>query len=299
MIECLVFLHIVALRGGIIMTMIVGWVAVDQRSPASAYIASDSRFTWGGLSHPEFDYGRKVFACKNNADIFVYCGDVLFSSIALGRVVEMADSGLLFEYNSISNLRYDVIKHHLQKLFSTYPSNVLGDNIQIYHISRDLNSQFHFYSYYYSKASGWRNSEITTDLSKSGVIFTAGIGKNQFDELYNKYQTGPNSDTSRNVFQCFCDCLQNKKPVMCGGAPQLVGLYRVANNAKKSICNGMNYGIIWNGSRYYLGSEIDKPEKHDTIRWYNNCFEICDCETMQRKQDAMIQPNPLLPLATS
>ena len=77
------------------MTMIVGWVAVDQRSPASVYIASDSRFTWGEQSSFEFDYGRKVFACKNSADIFVYCGDVLFPSIALGRVVEMADNGLL------------------------------------------------------------------------------------------------------------------------------------------------------------------------------------------------------------
>lgn len=280
------------------MTMIVGWVAVDQRSPASVYIASDSRFTWGEQSSFEFDYGRKVFACKNSADIFVYCGDVLFPSIALGRVVEMADNGLLYKYDSSSNLRYNVIGHHLKKTFSAYPSSVLADDVQIYHISRDLNGQFHFYKYFYYKAKRWNNSEIPADLSKSGVVFTAGIGKKQFDELYGKYQTGLNSDTSRNVFQCFCDCLQHKNPVKCGGAPQLVGLYRVANSAKKSICNGMYYGIIWNGSRYYLGSEIDKPEIHDTIRWYNNRFEICDCETMQRKPSAMIQPNPLLPLAT-
>lgn len=171
------------------MTMAVGWVAVDQRSPASVYIASDSRFTWGELSGPKYDYGRKVFACRNSADIFVYCGDVLFSSNELGRIVEMADSGLLYDCNSISNERFNVINYHLRKLFSTYPSSALGADIQIFHISRDIDGQFHFYKYSYNKVCGWNNSEIIADLSKSKVIFTAGVGKAQFNYLYNNTET--------------------------------------------------------------------------------------------------------------
>lgn len=280
------------------MTMIVGWVAVDQRSPASAYIASDSRFTWGGTKDSVFEYGRKVFACKNSADIFAYCGDVLFSSLALARVVEMADNGLLYEPNADSNQRFEAVNHHLMKLVSYYPSSALGYDVQMYHISRDHGGKFHFYEYSYNTTKGWKSSEMETDLSKSGVIFAGGIGKKRFEDLYIQYQAGINSDTSRNIFQCFCDCLKHKEPVMCGGAPQLVGLYRVAPSAKGAIRNGMNYGIIWNGSRYYLGSEVDKPENYDIIRWYNDCFEICDCETMRRKQNAMIQPNPILLSAT-
>lgn len=280
------------------MTMIVGWVAVDQRSPASAYIASDSRFTWEGLKDSAFEYGRKVFACKNSADIFAYCGDALFSSLALARVAEMADNGLLYEPDSDSNQKYEAINHHLKKLISYYPSSALGQDVQMYHISRDHSGNFHFFKYSYNSKKGWNSSIIDADLSKSGVIFTGGIGKKQFEDLYIQYQAGINSDTSRNIFQCFCDCLHRKEPVMCGGAPQLVGLYRVAPSAKGAIRNGMNYGIIWNGSRYYLGSEVDKPENYDIIRWYNDCFEICDCETMSRKQNAMIQPNPILLSAT-
>ena len=278
------------------MTMLVGWIAVDQRSPASAYIASDSRFTWGGPQSTVFEYGRKVFACKNSADIFAYCGDVLFSSLALARVVEMADNGLLYESDANSNQRHEAFNRHLMKLASYYPTNAIGNNIQIYHISRDTDAQFKFFNYSYNKKiNEWNSSVIEPDLTKSGIVFTGGIGKKEFDELYLRYQTGMNADTSRNIFQCFCDCLQHKAPVLCGGAPQLVGLYRVSQSAKaakKSICNGINYGIIWNEERYYLGSKVDKPEKYDIIRWYNNCFEICDCKTMQRKQNAMIQPNP-------
>ena len=234
------------------MTMIVGWVAVDQRSPASAYIASDSRFTWGGSKGPTFEYGRKVFSCRNSADIFVYCGDVLFSSLALARVVEMADNGLLYEPDSDSNQRYEAINHHLLKLVSYYPSSAFGHDVHIYHISRDHIGSFHFYEYNYNNKNGWNSSEIEADLSKSGVIFAGGIGKKQFDNLYKQYQEGSNVDTSRNIFQCFCDCLQNKQPDMCGGAPQLVGLYRVASSAKEPIRNGINFGIIWKGARYYL-----------------------------------------------
>jgi hypothetical protein len=58
------------------MTIILGWLAVDSHSPSSAYIASDSRFTWGHVAN--YSYGRKLFAFKDYPDILGYCGDVLF-----------------------------------------------------------------------------------------------------------------------------------------------------------------------------------------------------------------------------
>ena len=278
------------------MTMLVGWVAVDQRSIASAYIASDSRFTW--YDNAVYDYGRKVFACKYSADIFAYCGEVLFSSVALGRIVNMIDAGLLYEHSSTSAERNRAIAMHLKQQFSLYPKHVIGDSVQVYHISRDLDASFHLYRYSIANDLRWKNDELPIERNKSNVIFTAGIGKSDFDNLYQQYSRGISSNTSRNVFQCFCDCLLHQNPVKCGGPPQLVGLYRVADSAPKEKRNGMDFGIIIDQKRYFLGAEVDNLQEYDIIRWYNPLFEICDGNTLCRKVDAMPQPNPLLSLAT-
>ena len=44
------------------MTLIVGWLACDQRGPCSAYIASDSRIS---DNRNCYDNSQKVFAFKN------------------------------------------------------------------------------------------------------------------------------------------------------------------------------------------------------------------------------------------
>lgn len=279
------------------MTMLVGWVAVDQRSIASAYIASDSRFSWS--DQWRYDCGRKVFACKYSPDIIAYCGDVLFSSVILSRMVDMIDRELMYNNHCLSEERRKAILLHLQKQFATYPKTALAEKIQIYHVSRDLDGKFHLYSYAAGSSDKWKSEEIEIDSSRSNVIFAAGIGKTEFDALYDKYNTeGLSSDTSRNVFQCFCGCLRSMQSSKCGGAPQLVGLYRVAPSAKEEIRNGLDFGIIADGKRYLLGAEVDKEINGDKIRWYNEYFEICDGYTLRRKKDAMPQPNPLLNLAT-
>jgi len=275
------------------MTMLVGWIAVDQRSIASAYIAGDSRFTWG-IKCP-YDYGRKVFSFKKTPDIIAYCGDVLFPSIALARAVEIADNGLLFEKDAPSAQRSQSIYTHLCQHFSSYPTNVLGGLTMIYHVSRDKNSSFHLYQYTYAanRNHDWTSREISLPTGASDIIFTAGIGEADFNTVYTKYNHGPYANTSRNIFQCFCDCLLNNTPDYCGGAPQLVGLYRVANTAHEQIKNGIDLGITVNGKRYFLGAELDGLQDYDNIRWYNELFEICNGNTLQRKADAMPQPNPI------
>ena len=39
----------------ILMTILIGWLGVDSHSPCSAYLMSDSRFTWGGTP-PGYGY---------------------------------------------------------------------------------------------------------------------------------------------------------------------------------------------------------------------------------------------------
>ena len=48
------------------MTLIVGWLACDQRGPCSAYIASDSRIS---DNRNFYDYSQMTFALKNTPDI--------------------------------------------------------------------------------------------------------------------------------------------------------------------------------------------------------------------------------------
>ena len=47
------------------MTLIVGWLACDQRGPCSAYIASDSRIS---DNRNFYDYSQKTFALKNTPE---------------------------------------------------------------------------------------------------------------------------------------------------------------------------------------------------------------------------------------
>ena len=60
------------------MTLIVGWLACDQRGPCSAYIASDSRIS---DNRNFYDYSQKTFALKNTPDILGYCGETLFTYV--------------------------------------------------------------------------------------------------------------------------------------------------------------------------------------------------------------------------
>lgn len=75
------------------MTAFAAWVGVDQRGPASLYLASDRRISWSGQPFRTWDSGRKVFACSTHPDVFGYVGDVLFPSLVLGQVATLIDSG--------------------------------------------------------------------------------------------------------------------------------------------------------------------------------------------------------------
>jgi hypothetical protein len=73
------------------MTLVVSWIGIDSRKISSLYIASDSRISWGNQA--KFDSGQKVFGCKNHPIIIGYCGDVLFPSIVINQLIDLADQG--------------------------------------------------------------------------------------------------------------------------------------------------------------------------------------------------------------
>ncbi|WP_353100852.1 hypothetical protein [Myroides odoratus] len=270
------------------MTLLASWLGVDSRKPSSIYIMSDSRISWS--TKAKFDYGKKVFGCKNSPDIFGYCGDVLFPSIVLNQIVEIADQGLLFKDDWNCEQKSQAIIEKLIQSFKNYPSEVAGitsDSIQIIHCSRDKDNNFYAEKINWNKSSNKWTVETEEFKDHSDKLFIAGSGKKEFLEKYKKYWVSSNKKTSRALFHCFTDTLSDIKDKFCGGAPQLVGLYRKDN--------AISFGIIYNKKRYFQGVQVDNLSNFEKIEWRNELFEVCDGQTMKIKDKAQKQPNVLKP----
>jgi hypothetical protein len=271
------------------MTLLVAWTAIDSHGPSAVYIASDSRITW--KSGAPFDFGRKVFAFSRSPDILGYSGDVLFPSIALNQVVEMADAGLLFGPRFSCKQKFQAIVDKLNDIFRAYPQSHSGlaeNTLNVVHASRDPedNKIFFCHTITWNLKDGWQGRESQFPKS-SRTLFVFGSGTTEFEANYLRYSAGSTRDTSRCVFHCFCDTLANAINSGVGGAPQLVGIYR------KPKSTGMNQGVIYCGKRYFLGAHIDNLRNFEAIEWRNSNFEVCDGRTMQLVTDGKSQPDPL------
>lgn len=260
------------------MTLIVGWLACDQRGPCSAYIASDSRIS---NSRNSYDNSQKTFALSNTPDILGYCGETLFTYQILSRLTSMCNIGMLLSSDMDYQDRSEVIFKEIEKAHQAYKLN--DNNIKIYHIGRNKKRLFDVNLYAWD-GRVWTNSKIKTNYSKSMKLFSDGSGKDEFEKRFLDFKHGNNEGTSRNYFHCFCDIIKNAKDKHTGGIPQLVGLY----NGMKF--NGMYHGTITDGQAYYQALKVENLYEISNIRWYNENFEICDWNTKQRQFGAMIQP---------
>ena len=264
------------------MSLLITWLGVDSRAPASIYIASDSRITWGKDS--KWDYGRKVFGFSKSPDILGYCGDVLFPTLVLPQIIDIADRGLLFSKKETCKEKFEIIKEKVIKLFKNYPNNALISPFSIVHASRD-DKNFFCHIIEWNKINGWKGKKANFD-DYSNKLFVLGSGKNEFLSKFRTYWESCNKKTSRAVFHCFCDTLFNIKDDYCGGLPQLMGLYRIGD----SRC----FGIIKKRKRFVSGIEIKKSIDFNLIEWRNELFERCDGKTGQRLKGAQKQPNPIV-----
>jgi hypothetical protein len=273
------------------MTLLVSWIAVDSRAPSSIYVASDSRISWDDVTN--YDFGKKVFACKNYPEIFGYCGDVLFPVMMLSQVVDSIDCDLLFSSNLTCIEKSRLVMKRMAESFKRYPSevkNIVRPSFEILHCSRDNNQQFSCYKITWNKNNKrkWSLSEMKAS-KVSDKAFILGSGGKEFETKFKSYMESENAKTSRSLFQCFCHTLADIEDKSCGGAPQLAGIYR------KPGSGGRLYGIIWKKKRYFEGMQIDNypKDKFNTIEWRNELFEICDGRTRCRKEGAQRQPNPI------
>lgn len=175
--------------------------------------------------------------------------------------------------------------------FQRYPhmaAQITSDILQVLYIGRDQrdNTRFSSWMIEWQRNKGWSGEEIPLP-STSGVLKVLGSGGPEFRKNMARYQEGPAHGTSRCTFHCFCDTLFNIQDQRCGGAPQLVGLYR------KPDSSGIAYGVIKDKKRYFLGAFVGDSVSHDGVEWRNDLFERCDGTTMKRIVGAQKQPDAL------
>lgn len=268
------------------MTTLLSWTGVDTHGSASIYIASDSRISWEEKRF--WDVGRKVFASKTKPEIFGYCGSVAFPIQILGQLVELIDSGLLFSENETYDSKLEKVRLAIEESYGNLPTSQKGECHVLYatRVGTRMRSTFHAARI---KINGKNVIKENIELpEKSGLIISAGSGKVALKSWYEEWVGLPNKDphrsgrTSRNVFSAFCDSLESQADRLSGGAPQLVGIYRVGA--------ANSYGIIHNNKRFLNGIEVKPTSSLNEIEWRNLLFERCCGETMKILKKAQRQP---------
>lgn len=245
------------------MTSLVGWIGVDSRGPASVYLATDSRLS---KPHANWDSGRKVFACSSSADIFAYCGAVLFPSQVLGQLTESIDAGTSFPTDATPQQRLETFVKTISDAVSAFPER---DAFTIVYATRDDDG---FGASFLIAAVTWEPiggiSKRTYSVpNQSDLLFAYGSGKPSVEECNFKWRQSDVGRTSRAVFSAFCDAVASGKDQYTGGAPQLVGIYLRGPSH--------TFGIFYDGQLYLNGMHAYHTHSNK-LECRNNLFECCD-----------------------
>jgi hypothetical protein len=265
------------------MTSLVAWISVDRRGASALYFASDSRISWG--SSEKWDFGTKLFSVSNYPDIFGYCGDVLFPSQILSRVIALANLGGLFCEADNPENKFNKVKSLITSAFDSYPKEKPLP-FTILHGSRigeSNNCAFELRSLSWDQQNEFSSKEYVIP-SVSGQIVSLGTGKDVIDEFNQVWQGSEIKKTSRSIYMAFCDTLKSHKDPFTGGAPQVVTIQR--DFASKPL------GIVFEGEQYLSGLKLESSFNKFYFDWYNECFERCNPETGLILAGAQRQPRP-------
>jgi len=247
------------------------------------YFASDSRLTWNNLG--AWDHGRKLFVARQYPHLLGYCGDAMFPTHTLSQVVEMIDLGLLADAEGNVDSCLERIMQVLSCALETYPSS-LKQAFEVVYATREgmgVGCRFHLRLISYDKGPTLR-SEVIDLPAKSGAVKILGSGQANVRLHLARWESSEVKETSRAVFSAFSDALRESSDRASSGPPQLTGLYRVGG--------GRTFGVVWNGRRYFYGTEVQSEKSTQSIKWHNDLFEICDPLTLRRRHGAQPQPRP-------
>lgn len=246
------------------MTSLAAWVGVDQRGPASLYIATDSRISWGDTHF--WDSARKTFSCHESPDIFGYVGYVFFPILLLPTVIEMLSLERV-KYNSSVVARQEYLRSVIEHVWSSFPSRERYD-LSIVHATRigeGLGCEFGFQVLALDSKSGTVKAERIPIPNRSSHLTFLGSGERRMKSMSVEWAASDSGGTSRAQFSSFCDALEEKQDRYSGGAPQLVALYR------KSF--GITLGVSWNDGLYINGMAVHDGVSIQGVSWRNRLFE--------------------------
>jgi len=264
------------------MTSLAAWSGYDNRGPSSFYLVSDSRISWPGGGH--WDFGRKLFAPSASADLFGYCGDVLFPSLVLSDALTLIELGLVFGKNDNALLRHEKLVTLLTELFSTYPPQS-KQLFTIVHSAREdegMKSNFFLWSLEWAPSTDWVNTLI--EIPPDSTLVMAKCSGDKSVKEYNKKWRDALGGVCRTAFSSFCEALTANADPQSGGAPQLVTLRRIGA--------GEYVGVIFGNQKYLLGVPVVHSVDCQHIEWRDHLFQRCDCVTLQLLNGAQRQPRP-------
>jgi hypothetical protein len=267
------------------MTLLVAWSTQLAETPNAAYLASDSRITWGAPRH-RWDAGRKLFACRTSADIFGYSGDVVFASQVLGQIVDLVDNGLLFNPGARLERRHSAVvaaikASHLRR------HQAPDQDFQIVHIGRRgsrMTSRFEAWvTSFRARGRSWADEPLVLE---AGQPRTFGSGAAAFLDRLRMRPTPPKEDMDRAIFSAVCECVESEADRRSGGVPQLAGLYRVEP--------GRPIGVVIDGRRFLHGLPADVVHSGG-LQWRDQGFRavhgtILKAQRLVRRQDRSRSP---------
>lgn len=256
----------------------------DSRSPASVYVATDSRISWGNNGY--FDHAIKTFATKNFPAIIGYCGDSLASQMLISQAIAVIDSMPHYSGFKLEDLVGLVIRI-LVRNYSQYPVGLSAGSFTVVVCGKKvLDSAGDFECYrIHSKFKAPEKTKLPFP-KKSGPIVVAGSGDEDFRARYKNHQhkDNPNKSTSRNVFHAFYQTIAAGSNPTVGTIPQITTVYRKPNSG------GFHCGVVIEGQRYVAGQLVDRDMVPENLQWFNDNFEITDPHTKRRANGAQPQP---------
>jgi hypothetical protein len=266
------------------MTSVAVALAVDSRGPCALYIISDSRITWGSPTK-RWDSGQKTFASSSTPDVFGFCGDAFFPPTVLGQVLDLTRSGVLFPIDADAEARHRAFVQLFQQSLQT-GSDAPIKGFSFFHGTRDgdgMSGRFRLWQTKYN-AARWADMEHDLTKERSYLVIVDGSGRHAVEQRGTEWLGTGVEGTSRAAIWSFCDALRSQKDPFSGGAPQLVGIWRIGNARR--------YGFIWNGKKFVSGLELPNVAEWDCVDWFNDLFERCDGQTGERLPDAQRHAKP-------
>lgn len=197
----------------------------------------------------------------------------------------LIDADLLFLTKDDAKARFSKVATAVKDSFRTYPATTT-DTLQVLHCTREgrgVGSVFHLNALRWKQPVGWTAEELEMP-PPSRILAFLGSGGAGVEEWYQEWEKATGERTSRSAFGAFRDSLEAQADPYTGGAPQLVGLYRVG--AAKT------FGVFYQEQRYILGLPVPASDSLAAVMWWNTLFERCDWRTGKPLRGAQRQPRP-------